>query len=339
MAMATLRQSGITRHTTFTQPLRCTLAVALLALSAGTAQAQAWPAKPLRMIVPFTPGGTTDVIARPLSQKLAESLGQPVVIDYKPGANTLIGAEALAKSAPDGYTLLLAAGSTVFINPAVYKSLPYDVQRDFQSVAEICSYAQALITRPGFAPNNVKEILALAKTQPGKVTYASTGNGSPAHLGGALMELLAGVKMTHVPYKGAAQATADVVGDQVDFIMTGLAPIESLIRARKVKLLALAGASRIKEWPDLPTIAETLPGYWLGTVYTLQARAGTPRPIIDRLNAETVKAIRTKEVRGPLEIQGYEVPMETTPESTSRRIAEELVRWTRLAKEANIRLD
>ena len=175
-----------------------------------------------------------------------------------------------------------------------------------------------------FRSNNVKEIIALAKTQPGKITYASTGNGSPAHLGGALMELMAGIKLSHVPYKGAAQATNDIMGEQVDFLMTGLAPIEPIIRAGKVKLLAISGQKRIAARPDMPTIAETLPGYWLGTVYTLIARAGTPRPIIDRLNTETVKALRTKDVRDPLESQGYDVPTETTPESTAKRIADEL---------------
>jgi len=312
---------------------------ALVALaSTGSALAQGYPAKPLKLIVPYTPGGTTDLIARPISQKLAESLGQSVVIDYRPGANTIVGAEALARSAPDGYTILLAGGSTVIVNPAVYKSLPYNVQRDFAAIAEICSYALAMITRPGFGPNSVNEVLALARKEPGKVTYASTGNGSPGHLGGAMLELLGGVKLNHIPYKGAGQAMTDILGNQVDFILTGLSPAEPQIKAGKVKLLAIGDTKRIKERPDLPTIAETLPGYWIGTIYTLITRAGTSRAIIDRLNVETIRALKTKEVRGPLEAQGYEVPTESTPESATKRIADELVRWTRLAKEANIQI-
>ena len=313
---------------------------ALMALmSISQAYAQIYPIKPLKIIVPFTPGGTTDLIARPLSQSLTESLGQSVIIDYRPGANTIIGAEALARSAPDGYTILLASGSTVMVNPAVYKSLPYDVQKDFAAIAEICSYALAMVARQGFSPNSVSELLALAKKEPGKITYASTGNGSPGHLGGALLELLGGVKMSHVPYKGAGQAMNDILGNQVDFILTGLSPAEPLIKAGKVKLIAIGDTKRVKALPDLPTIAETLPGYWIGTVYTLITRAGTPRAIIDRLNVATVRALRTKEVRGPLEAQGYEVPTESSPESTTRRIADELLRWTKLAKEANIKID
>jgi len=316
-----------------------TLIATLVALFANQAFAQNYPVKPVRMILPYPPGGNTDFLGRGLSQKLSELLKQSVVVDYKPGASTIIGTEFVARSAPDGYTLLLVGATGTVVNPAIYRSLPYDVQRDFSHIAELCSYALALSTRPGFAPNSVKELLELARKNPGAITYASNGIGSPPHLGGLLMEAMGNVKMTHVAYKGTGQAMADVMGNNVDFILLGLAASQPLAKAGKLKTLAIGDTKRLKEHPDLPAMGETLPGYWMGTFFTLSARAGTPKPIIDRLSNETVRVLNSKDFRQPLEEQGYEVPTYSSPESTTRKISEELIRWTKIAKAADIQIE
>ena len=315
------------------------LIATLVALGANLAFAQNYPAKPVRMILPYSPGGNTDVIGRMLSQKLSEFLKQSVVVEYKPGASTIIGTEFVARSAPDGYTLLLVGATGTVINPAIYRSLPYDVQRDFSHIAELCSYALALSTRPGFAPNSVKELLEFARKNPGAVTYASNGIGSPPHLGGLLIEAMGNVKMTHIAYKGTGQAMADVMSNNVDFILLGLAASQPLAKAGKLKTLAIGDTKRLKEYPDIPAMGETLPDYWIGTFFTLSARAGTPRPIIDRLSNETVRVLNSKEFRQPLEAQGYEVPAHSSPESTTKRLSEELVRWTKIAKAADIQIE
>lgn len=316
-----------------------TLVATLVALVANQAFAQDYPIKPVRMILPYPPGGNTDVLGRSLSQKLSEFLKQSVIVDYKPGASTIIGTEYVARSAPDGYTLLLVGATGTVVNPAIYRSLPYNVQRDFVHIAELCSYALALSARPGFAPNSVKELLELARKSPGSITYASNGIGSPPHLGGLLIEAMGNVKMAHVAYKGTGQAMADVMGNNVDLILLGLAASQPLAKAGKLKTLAIGDTKRLKEYPDLPTIGETLPGYWIGTFFTLSARAGTPKPVIDRLSNETVRVLNSREFRQPLEAQGYEVPTHSSPESTTRKISEELTRWTKIAKAADIQIE
>jgi len=305
-----------------------------------TAIAQSFPTRPVRLIIPYTAGGPTDGIARPVSEKLGEFLGQPVVMDYKPGANGVIGTEFVAKSSPDGYTLLLAPMSIVAINPAVYKSLPYDVVRDFSPVALVCSYATAVFARGTLPANDIPGLIALAKANPGGVSYGSAGHGSQGHLGGVMLDMMARTKMTHVPYKGILQVTTDMLGDRLDIVMAGITPTSvSHLNSGKLKLLASAGSRRFPEFPNVATVAETLPGFWNGTFQSLLTRAGLPAAILTRLNSETNRALRTPEVKGPLQAQGYDVPADSTTESLAQLIAAETIRWAKVTREAKIELN
>ena len=309
------------------------------ALLSATVHAQDYPNRALRLIIPYPPGGSTDIMGRSVGNKLSEYLGQSVVIDNRPGANTIIGAELASKASPDGYTLLFATMATLVLNPATYKKLPYDPVKDFAPVAKLSEYGYYIAARNGFPASNMTEFVAYARANPGKVSYASTGDGSPAHFGGVLLESLTGIKLIHVPYKGNSQMNVDLIGERVDLSLTGLPSIESLVKSRKIKLIATGAHKRNLQYPEIATIAESgFPGYWMGTWFSIVTRAGTPRPVIVRLNREINRLLQNAEVQKPLLEGGYELAS-GTPEELDKLIRDGIKLWTEVARKANIQFD
>jgi len=269
-----------------------------LALTAASTHAQAWPSKPIRYIVPFAPGGTTDILARTVGDKLAIALGQPVVIENKPGAGGGVGAEITAKSAPDGYTIMGGTISTHAINASLYKSLPYDPVRDFAPIVLVARVPNMLVVHPDVPAKNVAELVALLRANPGKYTFASAGNGTSQHLSGELFKSMAGAEMQHVPYKGSPPALQDVMGGQVSMTFDNITTAWPLAKGGKLRALAVTTAKRSAIAPDVPTLAEAgLPGFEVGSWQGVFAPAGTPPDIVKRLNAEIVKILNTPDVR------------------------------------------
>ncbi len=314
-------------------------AFALLASASVSVQAQQYPNRPIRLVIPYPPGGSTDIIGRAVANKLGEYLGQSVLADNRPGANTIVGAEIVAKSQPDGYSLLFATLSTMVLNPATYAKLPYDPLKDFAPVAKLSEYPYYYVVRNNFPPKTIKELVEYAKANPGKVSYGSTGNGSPAHFGGVMLENATGIKMIHVPYQGNAPANTDMMGDRLDINLTGLASIESLVKAGKMRLMAVAGYVRDPRMPDVPTVIEAgFKDYWVGTWFSIVTKSGTPRPIILKLNTEINRVLRAPDVAKPLTAQGYDLA-QGTPEDLGNLIKKELPRWVKAAKDGNIKFD
>lgn len=312
--------------------MRRSISLALAFMVLGQAQAQtAWPARPIKMIVGFAPGGSTDVTARIIAQALSERLGQPVLIENRAGAGGNIGADAVAKADPDGYTLLMATSSTFAANPSLYKSLPFDVQKDFAPIAVTAFIPNLLVVNPSVPANNVAELIAYLKANPDKLNFASAGNGTSQHLSGELFNSLAGVRMTHVAYRGGAPAVSDLLGGQVQVIFAPLVEVIQQVRAEKLKALGITTARRSPLLPDVPTILEMLPGYEVALWNGLLAPAKTPSDIIDRINRATVEALRSPEVKAKLAEQGSE-PVGNTPAEFKAFIESELVKWRRLVE-------
>lgn len=308
------------------------LVLGLGILLLGQAHAQTvWPAKPIRMVVGFAPGGSTDVTARIVAQALSERLGQPVVIENRAGAGGNIGADAVAKADPDGYTLLMATSSTFAANPNLYKSLPFDVQKDFAPITVTAFIPNLLVVNPSVPAKNVAEFIAYLKASPDKLNFASAGNGTSQHLSGELFNSLAGVRMTHVAYRGGAPAVSDLLGGQVQVIFAPLVEVIQQVRAEKLKALGITTARRSPLLPEIPAILETLPGYEVALWNGLLAPAKTPPDIIDRINRAAVDALRSPEVKAKLAEQGSE-PVGNTPAEFSAFIASELVKWRRLVE-------
>ena len=298
----------------------------------GQAHAQtAWPAKPIRMVVGFAAGGSTDVTARIIAQALSERLGQPVVVENRGGAGGNIGAEAVAKADPDGYTLLMATSSTFAANPNLYKSLPFDVQKDFAPITVTAFIPNLLVVNPSVPANNVADFITYLKANPDKLNFASAGNGTSQHLSGELFNSLAGVRMTHVAYRGGAPAVSDLLGGQVQVIFAPLVEVIQQVRADKLKALGITTAKRSPLLPDVPTILESLPGYEVALWNGLLAPAKTPPAIIDRINRATIEALRSPEVKAKLAEQGSE-PVGNTPAEFKAFIESELVKWRRLVE-------
>ena len=337
MSTSTSTRSGSRLPTLFCKGLQ--LAAVSLLLGTGATFAQDYPAKQITMIVPFTPGGGADNVARRLVDGLEKIIGAKVIIENRPGSNGTIGINAVARAEPDGYTIGFVAGSGMTIAPAFTKNLPFDPRTDFAAVADITSYALGLVIRKDLPVTNMSELMDLAQQAPESVSYASTGYGSIAHLGGSILELETGAKLKHVPYKGASESALEVIAGRIDFTITGLLPIAAQIEEGNVELLAVTGLDRIPEFPDVAAIAETYPGFLLDARFMLLAPAGTPEEIINKLNEATVQVLNDPAFRTPLEDEGYFVPTETTPESTSASIISELDRWTSLAEELDITLD
>ena len=318
--------------------MKMTLALlAALVLCAGSATAQErYPQRPLRIVVPFAPGGSTDIIARLLGERLADALGQPVVIENRPGAAGNIGAEAVAKSPPDGYTLLMATTGVMAINNALYKNIGYDSARDFDDVVFVASISNVLIVAADSALHSVPELVAVAKRSPGKLTFASSGAGSSTHMSAELFKSMAGVDLLHVPYKGSGPALPDLITGRVSMMFENMPGAIPYIRAGTVRALAVTGLRRASALPDIPTVAESgVPGYeslsWIG----IAAPAGTPRDAIARLNREFNAILGTPEMRQKLAEQGADA-VGGTPEAFAEHAKREREKWSRVIREADI---
>jgi tripartite-type tricarboxylate transporter receptor subunit TctC len=312
------------------------IAVSALSMLLGWAapvSAQTYPSRPVRIIIPLSSGGTTDVPGRIVAQRLSESLGQQFFVENRPGAGGIIGADAVAKAKPDGYTLLLTATPHV-ITPGLYKSIPYNAVTDFAPVTRIASGPYVLVVHPSLGVNSIRELVALAKAQPGKIDFASSGNGSAQHLVGALFASMAGVNINHVPYKGSGPATADMISGIVKLGFPGTPIAIPHIKAGRLKALGVTTSRRSAQLPDVPTIAEAgVPGYeaivWVG----LLAPLATPREIIHRLNSEIVKMLRLPEVEQLLQASGVD-PTPTTPEEFGAYVKSEFDKWQKVVKES-----
>lgn len=312
------------------------LAGLALVVSAPFASAQ-YPSKPLRIIVPFAPGGSTDIVARVLADKLAAPLGQSVVVENRAGAAGNIGAEAVAKAAPDGYTLLMATTGVMAINNALYKNMAYDAAKDLEPVAFTTSITNVLTVPLDLPARNVAELVALAKAQPGKLSFASSGAGSSTHLSGELFKSMAGIDVLHIPYKGSGQALVDLIAGRVSMIFDNMPSVLPYIRGAKLRGLAVTGSKRSAAMPELPTIAETpgLAGYeslsWSG----IAVPAGTPRDIVMRLNREIGSVLAAADVRQKLTELGAD-PVGGSPEAFAAHVRTERDKWSRLVRERNI---
>ena len=312
--------------------------VAATALAAGAAFAQAWPTKPVNLIVPFPAGGTTDVLARAVGVELGKALGQPVIVENKAGAGATLGADYVAKAKADGHTLLMGAVHHA-IATSVYKKLGYDFQKSFAPVTTVALVPNVLVVNPGLPAKTVKELLALAKATPGQYTYGSNGNGTGQHLIGAQFEGMGGVQLLHVPYKGSGPLTTDLLGGQINMSFDTITPVLSHIKAGKLRALAVTTAKRSAALPDVPTLEEAgLKGFDLGTWFGVLAPAGTPKEVVTRLNTEMVKIIQSPDFRKKMEDIGAD-PIGNTPEQMARQIKEDTERFARLVKEAKVVLE
>jgi tripartite-type tricarboxylate transporter receptor subunit TctC len=311
------------------------LAAAVLACSPLGAAAQNWPTRPITYIVPFAPGGSTDVIGRTVSQSLATTLGQPVVVENKPGAAGAVGAGSVARAKPDGYTLLGGTISTHAINASLYKDLPYNPVKDFEPITLVGYVPNALFVSPQLGVNTVAELIALLKKDPTKRTFASSGAGTSTHIAGELFADLIGVELTHVPYKGSPQALQDVVGGQVPITFDQLTAGLQLAKAGKLKLIAVTTPKRTSLSPDTPTMIESgVKGFELVSWQAIYAPKGTPQPIVQRLNAEIVKALKTPDIRDKLSAQmGMEV-VGSSPQELTALMQREIPRWAELVKKS-----
>lgn len=314
-------------------------AALLLIAVAMPVQAQSYPAKPIRMVVPSAPGSGPDLIARLVAQKLGEALGRPVVTDPRPGAGGSLGAEIAAKSPPDGYTLIMGSAGSHSVNSALYPKLPYDAVRDFAPIVLVSSAPNILIVHPSLPVKSAKDLIAIAKARPGDLTFGSGGNGSTAHLSGELFRSMANVKMVHVPFKGAPSAVLGVITGEISLAILNLPPALPHVKSGKLKALGVSTARRSSAVPELPTIAESgLPGYDAGTWYGLLAPAGTPGEIIARLNAETVKILRTDDMKKRIAAEGGEI-VGGTPEDFAAVIKRDIEKWTKVVAVSGARAD
>ena len=310
--------------------------VAVLALAAsGLAAADAWPTRPVKMVVPFGAGGTTDVVARLLGQKLGELWGQPVVIENRTGAGGNIGADAVAKSAPDGYTLLMASGSIVTANPYMYKSLPFDATRDFVPITNVASGPQVVAVGPASSFKDLREFIAYARAHPREVTYGSAGVGTQTHLATENFAYTANLDMVHVPYKGETFAMTDLMGGQIQMVTPNLGAAINLIKEGKLRALAVTSRERMPQLPDVPAAAETLPGFENAGWFGLLAPAGTPKDIVDKVQRDSAKVLHSEDFRAKLAQQGM-VPVGNTPAEFAAAIREESQRWAKVIRERGL---
>lgn len=313
--------------------------VMLAAITNADVQAQApnYPNRPVRFIVPYPPGGTTDIVARGIAAKLGERWGQQFVIDNRGGASTMIGADLAAKAAPDGYTLLLATQTTISINPQVFKQVPYDVLRDFAPITPVVYFPYVIAAHPSLAAKSISELIALAKAKPGSIGYGTPGTASTNHVAGALLENLAGIKLLHVPFKGAAPALTATLGGEVPLVITGIATVLPHAKSGRAKILAFCAEKRHPSWPEIPATGEAgLKGYDGGTWFSILTRAGTSPAIVNALNKEIIAALATPEVKERFSAIGFDIRT-STPEEFSRFIKEDMTRIAKVIQSAGIK--
>lgn len=313
------------------------LAFAVFAASPWPALAQVFPAKPIRIVVPFTPGGPNDILARMIGQRYTNAWGQQTVVDNRPGGGTVIGTDLVAKAPADGYTLLMVSTSHA-ANPSLMAKLPFDTLRDFASVGQAVSSPNLLVVHPSVPAHTTAELIAIAKSRPGQITYASGGSGAATHLAGELLKIMTGVDMTHIPYKGASPATIDLIGGQVSWMFGTILPTLPHVRTGKLRALAVSGRQRAAVLPDLPTVAEHVPGFEASSWYGVFAPAGTPVDVIAKLNQEMARALTAPEVRQRLAAEGSEV-VAGSAEEFAILFRAELAKWARVIKQAGIRLE
>ena len=315
------------------------LMIALLWAACSTAFSQTYPTRAARMVVPWTAGGTADLLARIASQKFSESFGQQFVVDNRPGAGGLIGTEQVAKAAPDGYTLLLATTAPNSVAPSLYAKIPFDPVRDFASISLIATTCYVLSVHPSMPVKNARELVALAKAQPGQLTFSSPGAGTPNHLSGELFKMLTGVDMQHIPYKGSAQAIADVMGGQIALSFENIVVASPIVKSGRIKALAVTSAKRASALPAVPTIAESgVPGFeavgWFGVV----APAATPKEIVAKLNNELVRVLATADIKERISGLGAEV-VSTTPDGLDQFNRAQIALWAKVVKASGARAE
>ena len=313
--------------------------VAALAAVAVQASAQTYPSRAVRIVVPFAPGGSTDILARTVAQRLIDVFGQQVIVDNRPGANGLIGADIVAKSPPDGYNLVMGSIGTHATNAFLYSKMPYDTLKDFIPITQTAIVTLVLVVHPSLPAHSVKELIALARSRSGEINYASGGNGASQHLAGELFKYMTGISMQHLPYKGSAPAMPDLLSGQVPVMFADMPLVVQHIQSRKLRSLAVAGKERNKALPAIPTVAEAaVPGYYAFAWYGLFAPANTPVEVTNRLNTEVVKILKVPEIQQRLLAQGAEPVGGSSQEFRDFQLAE-MSRWEKVIKAVNIRLD
>ncbi len=316
-----------------------TLCALLFAFVAAPLAAQTYPTKPIRLICPFPPAGAVDIASRAIANELTKTLGQPVTVENRPGAGGNLGAEMAARSAPDGYTLFMSTSGIQAINPALYAKMPVDVNKELASVAPLVSLNNVLVLHPSVKAASVKEVIAMAKAQPGKIPYASSGNGTSIHMSGAMFTQMTGIDLIHIPYKGSGPAVIDLLAGQVSMMFDNIPSALPHIKAGKLRALATTGAKRDPALPDLPTVAEAgVPGYESGVWFGLMVPAGTPKDIISRLNVEAVKGTKSAEFVKRMSDLGY-LMIPGTPEQMTDMIRQEIARWTPIVKASGAKVD
>jgi tripartite-type tricarboxylate transporter receptor subunit TctC len=320
------------------QPLYWTLALAITALPQVASAQTPYPSKPIRLVVPFAPGGPVDTLARAMGPKLAEALGQQMIVDNRAGAGSIIGTEIVTKAPPDGYTLLVTS-SSIAINPAIYPKMPFDATRDLAPISQLSTSALIVVVHPSVPVRSIRELIGLAKARKGDLVYASSGTGSAPHLAVELFTAMTGTKMVHVPHKGAAPATIDLLAGNVALMFNNLISAVPNVQAGRLRALAVTGSTRTAALPDLPTVAEAgVPGYEASTWYAMFAPPGTPATLVERLHKDVAGVVRSAEIRKQLAAVGIE-SVGATPDQLAKYLRSEMVKWGKVAKASGAKAD